>query len=236
MKVRRVSLLAVSVLLLASCGSGGGSTAAKTYTPAQLDKVLLTAGEAGEGWTQKAHNVPTTTPETVPGPTTTVVSEFCPASGGKLAEFERLTSDERAVMVMLQAPQGTDERPVGVIEKMWSFDNASKLFADVKAALPACVGQSWQSPSSGELLTLTSVTGLPKVGDESISVLVTATEPSQSGDIEWYMPTTIARHGSAIIVLEGLDIHSKGAAPTLTVAQLSPIFTTAAAKIQALPK
>ena len=227
------------LLLLASCGSGGGAgTAEKTYAPEQLEPVLLTAAEVGPGWTEQDRQMPTTASSSsvsVPSSSSERSTSFCPAVGTKLAEFERRTSDQLATSVVLSSPDATEARPVGVIEKLWSVDEATALFGDMKAALPNCIGQTWTT-SDGEQLTLAPMTGLPTIGDESFSFLATASEPTRSGNVEWYLPTTIARFGSVIAILEGLDIHDTGAAPTLTVPQLNNIFTTAARKIESLPR
>ena len=238
MTVRRSTRWAVLLLLVASCGNGG-SSAEKNYTPEQLATVLLTAAEVGPGWTQADRQVPTTTTtsSSVPTPSSTAEpsTAFCPAVGTKAVEFERRTSDELATSVVLSSPDATEVRPIGMIEKLWSVDGAAALFGDMKAALPNCIGQTWTT-STGEQVTLASITGLPTIGDESFSFLATTTEPTHSGDVEWYIPTTIARFGNVIATLNGLDIHNTGVAPTLTVPQLNTIFTTAAKKIEALPR
>jgi len=41
----------------------------------------------------------------------------------------------------------------------------------------SCIGRSWTSSPGGEQMTLASTSGLPKLGDDSISLLMTATEP-----------------------------------------------------------
>jgi hypothetical protein len=231
MTVRRSARWAVLALLLASCGSGGSTTTTTSYTLSELSKGLLTPADVGTGWVQAEQQAPASTTTVAISPTTAPSNDLCPEAGANATDFARITAGANATMVVLTAPSSTQDRPVAVIENLWIVGDASTATAHVKAAVTSCLGKSWTS-ANGEQQTWTSISGLPRIGDDSISFLGTARETTKTGEVEWYVPTTLARFGNVVVMLQGLDVHDAGTAPTLTIPQLDTIFTTAATKIQ----
>ncbi|HVC70266.1 MAG TPA: hypothetical protein VNC61_08420 [Acidimicrobiales bacterium] len=162
--------------------------------------------------------------------TSTLSIALCPEADNA-SEFDRITARQNATMVVLTAPTSTQDRPVAVIENRWIVADSSAHFGRMKAAISTCVGKTWTA-ASGQQETWASMTGLPKIGDGSISFLATAKVATKSGEVERYLPTTVARFANLAVMLQGLDDHDVGKAPTLTIGQLSTIFTEAATKIE----
>lgn len=255
-RLRTFLTLLVAALVLAACGGTGpasestGTTAASTgttaassgaptLTPAQLATALLTSADLGAGWseTRSVGTVPQTqsaalTPVTSPTTSTTLPNGTmqCPAAAELAPNFEVVGNEPQAA-VMLYAPDFTAERPVAITEGLWSLTTAASLLHEAKAVLSTCTGQTWTNVY-GERVSMSALSSLPKIGDESYTVLRTIVTPGTN--VEWWAPTVVARFGNVVMLLTGNDVHRTTVAPTLTIATIADATRIAADRLETL--
>lgn len=219
-----LSGLAVLSIVLAACGDDGNE--ARMHTPEALSAVLLTADDLGPGWTEQQRDTFTTRePEnpSIDG------SLWCPDAAKQDASLQKLAGDAGADVELEQA-QGRGWFQ-SLRQQAWSNSDVSEYFKTARAAIKACTGATWTS--EGAEYTIEPLAG-PMVGDESVSTSVVIVNPSPGGDMVSRSRISIARFGTALMVLQQGDVQSVDAKSQPTETEWQVSLEKAAAKIAAL--
>jgi hypothetical protein len=221
----------VVVVLLAACGDGGG--AERTYSPDELEPVLVVADEIGQGWTEEMRDVFTTRGE---GPPAMEASAVCPAASGQADELEALAADSGAAVEVNQERTGRRDFH-GVSEQLWSSDDATDYVVAVRTAFEACVGTTWTVEDEGgagdQQVTLRALDA-PDVGDMSTAAVAEVATPGPDGTYIWRSRIVVGRFGTAVMTITELDVQLEGTEPHFTETEWTTVVETAAAKVERL--
>lgn len=211
-----LSGVAFMSLALAACGSDTSTSnattaSAATFTPQRLSGALLTASdlsEPGIGWTETQRDVFATRQPENPS---IDASLWCPDGHGEL--LMTIAGQEGADVELSLGPAQTAYM---VRQQAWTNADVERYFTSVTAAVAACSGVTWQD-SENNTYTLQQLAA-PKIGDESISWMVTI-QLAGTTTVTSFSQQTAARFGAVMMVLQG------GATPTTGADAIAPNYT-----------
>jgi hypothetical protein len=226
-----------ALLVAASCGgNGGGETVVSTTTAVstttsgtpssptarELSKLLLTAAETGDGWTELG----TTAPE--------LGLALCDkASQADLATLRKLITDRYGVQRVFRSEKSSPgDGPLKLVELIFRSDRAPEGFDALQRVFDACRGQSWTELNKPTHLEPMAA---PDLGDRTGAYVITSTEPATASTPELTTrgPVVVVLVGDVLMSLHSVDIQKTGSEPRLSDAQLSEIVVRAVNKVKA---
>ena len=170
------------------------ATVAQTYTPEQLEAVLLSAADLGTDWTETQRGAFTTRePE---NPSVEDSLSLCPKAAEQAEKLGQLASDAGADVELEQATEGG--APHLLRQQAWSDDQVQEYFTTLDEAITLCVGSSWEA--DGNQVSLEALEA-PALGDESTSVAAVATLGEGDDATTWTSRLTVARFGTALMAV-----------------------------------
>jgi hypothetical protein len=225
----RVSFIAVLVLVvtLGACGDNGTTGKATAPTPsgpattlssAQLDKMLLDAGDVGADW------------QVGPGLNDQDLSDFaqipCPDSAVNPTIAKRLTP---ATGVQFEP---ADHSRKHMIEFLLTGD-AQRLDRDLQAlsgAMEACSTATSTTSDTGATSKVEKL-AIPELGDQRAAYVITVTG-SPDSQATWYVRSAVVRVGSVATSLGLTEIlPTPQAQPQISDEEFVKILKTAVAKL-----
>jgi len=178
----------VGVIALGLLGAGCGGSSAPVLSTAQLKGALLTAADAGAGWTQNAREVVT---KPSPPYEDQLDQTVCPG-----AATPKLASLAQAQLELLGP--ATANGTMAVHEILVSTKDAGSVFGDLTDLYAGCLGTG-KAVGNGMTLAVATLDGVPSVGDVSASYLLTYSGAKLSGNI--LSLVTVARLGTVVMAL-----------------------------------
>jgi hypothetical protein len=168
--------------------------AEQAYTPEQLEAVLLTAADLGEGWTETQRGAFTNRePE---NPSVEDSLSLCPQAAEQAKKLDQLASDAGADVELEQAAEGGSFHLLR--QQAWSDDQVQEYFTTLNEAITLCVGSAWEA--DGNEVKLEALEA-PALGDESTSVAAVATLGEGDDATTWTSRLTVARFGTALMAV-----------------------------------
>jgi hypothetical protein len=200
--VNRILLLACAAILLAACGSGAGTTPAASRTlsasaaEARLAKIVLTAADAGPGFTQEVARAQTNEDAANARPDTE-------AARRQYADWGQIL----AYNVQFGAPPGADlvfngktARVMNTATLFHTNDGASAALAYVRGLAPALIANFLVNEGAGTKISETQVVKgieFPAAGDESFAWRISGKATFESGfTVNFVADTVFLRAGN----------------------------------------
>jgi hypothetical protein len=192
--------------------SACGDDEPSAYTTEQLQSVLLTTADLGQGWEDDLPEVDRSQADAMP---VFDAGMWCPESAERSAVLETMVG-ERAVTTMKLAGAARHTFH-GVTEQAWSSADASQFYEIAAGAITTCYGQEWGVGEEAQA-SVVELAG-PTYADATTHAVVQYVTPSPDGDFAWRARMSLIRDGATILVLSELEVRPVGADPTYTDAQ-----------------
>jgi putative hemolysin len=166
-------------------------------TAGDLEGLLVTASDLGEGWTGKIiHDDPNDDPRPTPGH---VDPMLCPDGLQRLIDIARTGELDPKTAVL---PQVTAElrgpSDTSVNESLWATATVNKEFEVLQHAITTCAGAHW-TWEAGDTFDIVAANA-PRVGDQAAAFTMTVTP---SGGDPHAVHVVMARLGSALMWIDG---------------------------------